>query len=504
MKKFILMAAACAFALTSCHHHGEEHDHDHDHDHGHDAHGHQHEEVVNMSAYSDSWEVCAEAAPFSLNEERSILAHFTRLSDFKPATEGTCTATLTAGGKTASQSLDAPEEPGIYHFTLTPQAVGEGTLTFEIGGETLTVETVVFEDDEEGEEYAEEHEVKSGNAVAFTKEKSWNVDFRTDAAELRRVGNTIRAMALVELPEAGESVLTARNSGVVSISGGSLPEGSAVRAGATLFSIDGNTINDDNLKVRYIEAESHYQLTKAEYERKLALAADQIVSESELQQAKHDYESAKAVYDNIRSGYSGGKQTVKSPISGFVRSISVRNGQYVEAGQTLAVISTSDKLCLIAEVPSRYYGDLARVNGANIKPVNGSEAISIESLGGRIASYGKSAENGLIPVHFHVKSTPSLVPGTYVDMYITTDGNSEAVVVPVGAIIEEMGNHFVYKQLNPECFEKTQVTTGATDGVSVEILSGLENGDRVVSKGAILVKLSQAAGGLDPHAGHAH
>lgn len=504
MKKFILLAAACMFALSGCHNHGGEHHHDHGHDHDGEAHGHHHEEVINMSAYSDNLELCAEAAPFSLNEERTVLAHFTRLSDFKPVREGSCTATLTAGGKTATQTLDAPVKDGVYRFTLTPQAAGEAVLSFELDGETLTVATVVFEDDEEGEEYAEELEIKSGNAVPFTKEKSWNVDFRTDPVEIRRVGNTIRAMALVDLPEAGETALTARSSGVVSITGGSLPEGVAVRAGAVLFSIDGNTISDDNLKVRYVEAESHYQLAKAEYERKLALAADRIVSESELQQAKHDFDSAKAVYDNIRSGYNGGRQTVKSPISGFVRSINVRNGQYVEAGQTLAVVSTSDKLCLLADVPSRYYSDIARANGANIRPVNGSQTLSLDALGGHMVSYGKSAENGLIPVHFHIKSTPDLVPGTYVEMFITTEGSREAVCVPCGAILEEMGNHFVYKQLNPECFEKTQVMTGASDGVYTEILSGLEGGERVVSKGAILVKLSQAAGALDPHAGHAH
>lgn len=491
---------SCMAVLAGCHSHDGEHHHEHEGD----AHGHHHEEVVTMCAYGEGLEVFAETVPFSLNEERTVLAHFTRLSDFKPVEEGTCTAVLSVGGKTQSQTLDAPVSRGIYKFTFTPDAAGDATISFEIGGETLSVGTVVFEDDEEGEEYAEEHEVKSGNAVAFTKEKSWNVDFRTDPVEVRRIGNTIRTMALVELPEAGETALTARSSGVVSISGGSLPEGSAVKAGAVLFGIDGNTVSDDNLKVRYIEAESRYQLTKAEYERKLALSEDKIVSESELLQAKHAFESAKAVYDNIRSGYSGGRQVVKSPVTGFVRSISVRNGQYVEAGQTLAVVSTSDRLCLVADVPSRYYQDIARANGANIRQLNGSRTLTLESLDGRMVSYGKSADNGLIPVHFHIKSTPDLVPGTYVEMFITTDGDRETVCVPCGAILEEMGNHFVYRQLNPECFEKTQVTTGASDGVCTEILSGLEGGERVVSKGAVLVKLSQAAGGLDPHAGHVH
>ena len=78
------------------------------------------------------------------------------------------------------------------------------------------------------------------------------------------------------------------------------------------------------------------------------------------------------------------------------------------------------------------------------------------------------------------------------------------MTVAGGAIVEEMGNYFVYKQLTPELFEKTQVIIGGTDGQRTEILSGLAAGERVVSRGAIIVKLAQAAGGLDAHSGHVH
>lgn len=67
-----------------------------------------------------------------------------------------------------------------------------------------------------------------------------------------------------------------------------------------------------------------------------------------------------------------------------------------------------------------------------------------------------------------------------------------------------MGNYFVYVQLTPEFFEKREVKIGDTDGVRTAILSGLNESERVVSKGAILVKLAQSTGALDAHAGHVH
>ena len=67
-----------------------------------------------------------------------------------------------------------------------------------------------------------------------------------------------------------------------------------------------------------------------------------------------------------------------------------------------------------------------------------------------------------------------------------------------------MGNYFVYVQLTPEFFEKREVKIGQTDGQRTEILSGLNGKERVVAKGAVLVKLTQATGTLDAHSGHVH
>ena len=70
--------------------------------------------------------------------------------------------------------------------------------------------------------------------------------------------------------------------------------------------------------------------------------------------------------------------------------------------------------------------------------------------------------------------------------------------------MEEMGNYFVYVQQTPELFEKRLVVKGATDGRRTEIKDGLSPGERVVGKGAVLLKLSQSAGSVDVHSGHVH
>lgn len=149
---------------------------------------------------------------------------------------------------------------------------------------------------------------------------------------------------------------------------------------------------------------------------------------------------------------------------------------------------------------------MGNIETANIRLLNDKSVYSLSDVGGTMVSYGKSvdANNPLLPVVFKVNNTIDLLPGSFVEMYIKTRNTQPAITVPSISIVEEMGNYFVYVQLTPEFFEKREVRIGQTDGKRTEIVSGLKEGERVVGKGAILVKLAQASGTLDAHSGHVH
>ncbi len=66
------------------------------------------------------------------------------------------------------------------------------------------------------------------------------------------------------------------------------------------------------------------------------------------------------------------------------------------------------------------------------------------------------------------------------------------------------GAFFVFAQVTPELFEKREVKIGINDGIKTEILNGITKSERIVTMGAILIKLAQATGTLDAHAGHVH
>ena len=398
------------------------------------------------------------------------------------------------------------EVQGIYRFCVRAEAEGEANLVFSADGQRASIPVRVFGSASEASEYAESLEVRSSNGAVFPKEKSWSVDFATEEAVLEPFGQVIRATSRVQPSQEEVFTVSALTDGVVSIGAKALVEGREVRKGETLCIVKGSGTADENLATKYARAEADYNFARIEYERKKALASDRIVSESELRQAEAAFEIAKAVFENLKGNFDASGQSAKSPIEGFVTSVTVSNGQFVRAGDPIATVSRSRSLLVVAEIQPRYSACLKDICGATFKDMDSGRIWTLDELGGKVVSYGKSvsSDSPLIPVTFSVPNKGGFIPGSFLQTRIITRSETPAITLPTTSLIEEQGNYFVYRQLTPEYFEKTPVTIGASDGLRTEIRSGLNAGERVVSKGAMFVKLAQASGALDPHAGHNH
>ncbi len=471
-----------------------------------------HEEVkFQYTAYSKDFEVFAEADAFVVGETANVLSHFSSLPDFKALESGSMTIRLVVNGKEVSQTLDKPTRKGIYSFDIQPETAGKGSLKFEIQSDNGTFEVVVpevtiFTSDKEAHEASENVVISKTNTTVFTKEQSWKVDFATDFPSNEPFGQIIKTTAQIQSSQGDEMIVSAKTNGIVMISGSAVLEGKDVSKGQTLFSISGSEMADNNISVRYAEAKNNLEKAKADYERSTELAKDKIVSAKDLLGAKNQYDNAKAVFDNLNTNFSASGQSVKSPISGFVKQVLVKNGTYVEAGHPIVVVAQNKTLLLNAEVQQKYASILGSIASANIRTIQDNQTYSLEQLNGKVLSFGKAtnSDNFLIPVALQIDNIGSFTAGGFVEVYLKTVTNTLALTVPTTSLLEDQGAFFVYVQVTPELFEKREVRIGTTDGVRTEIRAGLNGGERVVTKGAILIKLAQATGTLDAHSGHVH
>lgn len=309
---------------------------------------------------------------------------------------------------------------------------------------------------------------------------------------------TVRTSGRISSASGDETTIIARSSGIVSI--GKLAEGSALRKDEALLSISSKDLEAGD---RIAKAAAAFEAAKKKYERDTKLAADNIVSESHLDQSKLAYETAKAEYDALTSsGFTQDGLTVRSPIAGYLKDLKVGNGDYVQTGQALATVSRNRRLWLTADLPERHYGLAATISDANFKTSGSDKVYNIKALNGRLLSYGRTSEaDYYIPVTLEFDNIGEIVPGSFVDVYLKTAVTAQTLSVPLGAILEEEGTKYVFVKAAQEVFVKKTVTLGQSDGERVRILSGLSEGEEVVVSGAVQVKLSAFKA---VPAGHSH
>ena len=230
-----------------------------------------------------------------------------------------------------------------------------------------------------------------------------------------------------------------------------------------------------------------------------------IISDKQFYETQTRYKNDSASYYALSSSVSPAGLEIHAPLSGYLHELNIAEGQYVETGAQLATISDNQLLLLRADVAQQYVGQLNRIRSAHFRPAYSSRIYTIEELGGRLLARGASvAENNhYMPVYFEVRNDGSLIEGAFTEFYLLTEASLNAVTVPLTAVMEEQGSTYVYIQKHGAGYLKRAVTLGEHDGVNVLVQAGLTDGERVVTRGAMLLKASSMSTAMPAHA-HEH
>ena len=341
--------------------------------------------------------------------------------------------------------------------------------------------------DHEGHE-AEEH--GHDGEIVFSEEKQQTFGVVAEVIEPKAFAEVIKVGGRILPAQSDESVISASTSGIVHFTGKAIAEGSYLSKG-TAFAVINTQTTDGGDPIS--KARAAYETAEKEYIRDTELLKDNIISQSHYDQSKLEYEQTKAAYEALsRSGYGEGGLNVNAPASGYVTDLYVKDGQYVSTGETLAVISRGSKLTLRAEAPLKYYATLPKVATANFAMPDG-EVVCLSDHKGRLLGFSRTAEEGFLPVTFEFDRCSAAVPGAYVDVWLKIGETTDALTVPVDAVVESQGIYSVFIQHEDDAFLKRDVTLGGSDGLKVQILSGINPGDKVVTKGAMQIKLASVA-----------
>lgn len=341
-----------------------------------------------------------------------------------------------------------------------------------------------------------------GEGIAFTKAQAEAAGLQVETIEELPFYGVIKTSGHIQAPAGSEAVVVAASSGVLYYTDPSIVEGKAVTKDQALAGVSAKKLQDGDPLVK---ARLAYETALAEYERAQRLVDDKIISAKEFEQIRLRYETAKTTYEGQAQGMTAKGASITSPMSGYIKQLLVANGEFVEVGQPIAVVTQARRLQLRAEVSEQHYSQLPKVSAAYFSPSYTDRLYKTAEMNGRLVAYGRAAVEGAshyLPVTFEFDNVGDIIPGTYAEVYLLTTPEEGVVSVPISALTEEQGLYYVYVQVCAEEFMKREVHPGRRNGERVEILHGLHHGDRVVTQGAYQVKLASVTTAI-PH-GHAH
>ncbi len=349
------------------------------------------------------------------------------------------------------------------------------------------------------DEEAEKADHHDHDEIVLSPEKAKAAGVKVEAIVPGTFHGVIHTSGKVMAASCDETTVVATISGRVGYKD-HVSEGLKVGNGTTLF-----TITSAGMQVAegdpVLRAKIDFEKAERDYNRAELLIKDKIISEKDLAVAKAEYEAAKLTYTSMQKTRSAGGVVVAAPRGGFIKQCLVNEGDYVEAGQPLAIITQNQHLYLRAEVPERKFNELNQIKCAKFRTSYSSRLYDITDMGGHIQSYGRSAEvnNSYIPVIFEFNNTGDVVQGSYAEIYLITSDRTNVMSVPLSSLTEEQGLHYVYIQVDEEGYRKQEVTLGESDGERIEILAGIKSGEKVVTKGAIQIKLASASNAIPAH-----
>ena len=189
----------------------------------------------------------------------------------------------------------------------------------------------------------------------------------------------------------------------------------------------------------------------------------------------------------------------------MVADVHIAPGAFVAEGAPLIHIANTGKLWLEARVPESDIGRLGVPSGAWFAVDGFTSNFTIDvGKNGKLVAVGRvvDAATRTVPVIFEFANPGRALPlGMTAKVQLFAGDCREGVLVPASAVQDESGTNVVYVQSGGESFERRIVQVGTRDGERVEIKAGLEAGQRVVAKGAYLIRLSSSKSGPS---GHAH
>lgn len=251
-------------------------------------------------------------------------------------------------------------------------------------------------------------------------------------------------------------------------------EGDEVKAGQVIAKIE-----DEQYEIEAARAKATLDRLQNEFQRNKELFDKNLIAAETFQNSQYEYESQKAAYDlaMLNLEYT----SIKSPISGVVSERFVKRGNMIGTDQQVFRVTDFSPLQAILYVPEHEMAKIRKDQRAELRV----DALPNQTFVGHVERISPvvDAETGTFKVTVFMDETKDMLrPGMFGRVKIVYDTRENTRMIPKSAVMSEDLAQSVYVVRDSLAFKK-QIQTGYTNGLNVEVIDGLEDGEIVVTIG---------------------
>lgn len=291
-------------------------------------------------------------------------------------------------------------------------------------------------------------------------------------AEVRPTGSTLN---LVGTAKASKEVVVASEA-AGKITRVNFKLGDHVSKGAVLATID------DTYKLLTLEnAQLNRDKFKEDYDRYVVLRAGDAVTEVQLRDMKVGLEDAEIKLRNAKKQMEDTKIT--APFSGVITSKDTELGAYINVGNAIAGMADIAQLQVSLAVSESNVYNLHQGQDVNVTAAV-YPGVDYRGKISNISPQGSSSHTYPVEIMIPNSTKNPLKAGTYVNIEIDMDKSGSVLMVPRDAIVSSVKDPSVYV-VRDNTAHLTKIVTGQDHGAYIEVTSGLQEGDLVVTNGQI-------------------
>lgn len=179
------------------------------------------------------------------------------------------------------------------------------------------------------------------------------------------------------------------------------------------------------------------------------------------------------------------KTAIRAPFSGKLGLKNISPGAFITPATIITIISQVNQLKLQFSVPEKYSSQIKTGQYINFY-IDGSAKTYQANVSATEVSIEENTRS--LSVRAIVKSQdPFLIPGAFTKVKIEMSKNEQAIMIPTESIVP-LGRKKQIFQFKSGKAMVTEITTGIRDSSNIQILSGLNSGDTVITTGLLFLK----------------